>query len=77
MPHCHNADYYNKWPKAFTVPDIKADQIVKLFVEEIVCRHGAPERLLPVRGKNFLSQLMKEVIAVLKCKKVYTTAIIP
>jgi len=35
-------DYLTKWPEAFAIPDQKAETIAKLFVEEIVCRHGIP-----------------------------------
>ncbi len=43
-------DYFTKWPEAFPVPDQTAETIARLFVEQIVCRHGIPEELLSDRG---------------------------
>ena len=40
-------DYLTKWPDVFAVPDQTADTIARLLAEEIVTRHGVPERLLP------------------------------
>ena len=70
-------DYLTKWPEVFATPDQSAFTIAKLFVEEIVSRHGVPAQLLSDRGKAFLSQLMQEVNEVLGVKKVNTTAYHP
>ena len=70
-------DYLTKWPEVFAAPDQTAFTIAKLFVEEIVCRHGVPAQLLSDRGKAFLSQLMREVCEVLGVKKLNTTAYHP
>ena len=60
-------DYLTKWAEAFAVPD-KTETIARLLVEEIFCRHGAPQELLLDRGANFLSNLIKEVCQILKIK---------
>ena len=51
-------------------PDQTAQTVAKLYVEGIVCRHGAPQELLLDRGPNFLSELFLEVCRLLKVKKV-------
>ena len=70
-------DYLTKWPEVFATHDQSALTIAKLFVQEVVCRHGVPSQLLSDRGKAFLSQLMMEVCRVLGVKKVNTTAYHP
>ena len=70
-------DYLTKWPEVFATQDQSALTIAKLFVQEVVCRHGVPSQLLSDRGKAFLSQLMMEVCRVLGVKKVNTTAYHP
>ena len=35
-------DYLTKWPEVFATSDQTALTIAKLFVEQIVCRHGVP-----------------------------------
>ena len=55
----------------------KAETIARLFVQEVICRHGAPERLLSDRGSNFLSDLMTEVCRLMDITKVNTTGYHP
>ena len=70
-------DYLTKWVEAFAVPDQSATTIAKLLVEEIFCRHGAPEHLLSDRGANFLSSLIQDVCKYLNIKKVNTSGYHP
>ena len=53
------SDYLTRWPDAIPVEKADAETTAKLFVEEIVCRHGAPRMLLSDNGKNFRSNLLK------------------
>ena len=70
-------DYLTKWPVAFAIPDQKAETIAKMFVENIVCRHGIPEELLSDRRTNFLSTLIHEVCKLLGVKKINTSGYHP
>ena len=70
-------DYLTKWVEAFAVPNQTAETIAKLLVEEIFCRHGAPEHLLSDRGANFLSDLVQEVCRLLNVTKVNTSGYHP
>ena len=70
-------DYLTKWPEAFAIPDQKAETIAKLFVEQIVCRHGIPEELLSDRGANFLSTLIQEICKLLGVSKINTSGYHP
>ena len=46
-------DYLTKWPEVFPTSDQTALTIAKLFVEQIICRHGVPAQLLSDRGAVF------------------------
>ena len=70
-------DYLTKWAEAFPIADQRADTIARIFVEQIVCRHGVPEQLLSDRGTNFLSELIKGVCDVLGVKKINTSGYHP
>ena len=70
-------DYLTKWVEAFPTADQKAKTIAKLLVEQVICRHGAPERLLSDRGANFLSDLIAEVCRLLKIQKINTSGYHP
>ena len=70
-------DYFTKWAEAFAVPDQRAETVAKLFVEQIVCRHGLPDELLSDRGANFLSTLVQEICKALGVKKINTSGYHP
>ena len=70
-------DYLTKWVEAFAVKDFGADTTARLFVEEIICRHSAPRKLLSDRGKNFLSKVVKAVCKLVNTAKVNTTSYHP
>ena len=70
-------DYLTKWPEAFAIPDQTAETIARIFVEEIISRHGVPGKLLSDRGANFLSGLLQEVYHLMGIKKLNTSAYHP
>ena len=62
-------DYLTIWVEAFAVKDLGADTTARLFVEEIICRHSAPRKMLSERGKNFLSKVVKAVCKLVKIQQ--------
>ena len=54
------------------IPDQRAETIAKMFVEHVVCRHGAQRELLSDRGANFLSDLVAEVCKLFSVQKLKT-----
>ena len=70
-------DYLTKWVEVFPTADQTALTIARLFVEQIISRHGVPRELLSDRGANFLSSLLQEVCKVMGVHKVNTTAYHP
>lgn len=70
-------DYLTKWPEAFAVPDQTAETIARLLVEQVIVRHGVPERLLSDIGPNFLSALVQEVCKLVGTSKINTSGYHP
>ncbi len=70
-------DYATRWPEAFATKDQKAETVAEIFVNEILCRHGAPVELLSDRGRNFLAEVVMEVWRFTRTRKVYTTSYHP
>ena len=70
-------DNLTKWPEAFAMPDQTALTVAKIFVEQVICRHGMPRTLLTDRGTNFLSKLFQEICKFLKIERLLTTSYKP
>lgn len=66
-------DYFTKFVEAYATPDITAETISKLFVEQIVCRHGSPAILQSDRGTDFTAKLTHEISRLMNTKLVHTS----
>ena len=62
-------DHFTKWPEAFPLPNQEAKTIAKVFVEQIICRYGAPRTFLTDRGANFRSYLIDNIFSLLSIKR--------
>ena len=70
-------DYFTKWVEAYPLQKMDAGTIASVFVSGFVSRFGAPENLHTDQGKNFDSNLFKEVCSLLGVHKTRTTAYHP
>lgn len=70
-------DHFTKWVEVFATPRANSLTMAKLFVEEIICRHGAPQKLLSDRGAAFLSRMSRHLYRLLNVRKVNTSAYHP
>ena len=66
-------DHFSKWVEAVPIPDQSASTIVRAVVRKIFSRHGVPKMLLSDQGRNFTSDLVKEVCNLLGVTKLYTS----
>ena len=71
--HFDFVDRFTAWPEAFAIPSCESPVLAQIFVDEIVSRHGVPKTLLSDNGKNFVSNLMKDVYEILGITKITTT----
>ena len=71
------ADYFTKWPEAYALPNQEATTVAEVFVREYVCRFGVPLELHSDQGRNFESNVFKEMCALLGIKKTRTTPLHP
>ena len=70
-------DYFTKWVEARAVKDIKATTITKFIFEEVITRHGVPERILTDRGTSFRNELVESLCEVMGTRHSYTSAYHP
>ena len=50
-------DYLIKWVKVVAILNQRAETIAKMFVEHVVCRHGAPRELRQIKVQIFFQIL--------------------
>ena len=70
-------DYLTRWAEAFALPDATAKETARVLLEEIICRHGCPKRILSDNGQNFNSKMIRELCDLMDARKVFTTAYNP
>lgn len=70
-------DYFTKWPEAIAVPNQEAETVAKALVEHVFSRNGVPVEIHTDQGRNFESQLFKEVTSLLGITKTRTTPLHP
>jgi hypothetical protein len=70
-------DHFTRWVEAFPMRKNDAETCARLLVEQIVCRYGAPQKLLSDRGSPFLSSLAYKVYKLMNIHKLNTTAYHP
>ncbi|PIK55613.1 hypothetical protein BSL78_07465 [Apostichopus japonicus] len=71
------ADYFTKWTEAYAIPNQEAVTVARVFVEQFVLRFGVPLQLHTDQGRNFESNLFKELAQLLGIDKTRTTAFHP
>ena len=70
-------DYFTKWKEAYPMKNMEATTVARILVQEFICRFGIPESLHTDQGRNFESDLIKEVCKLLDIKKTRTSAYHP
>ena len=65
-------DAFSKYCEAFPLENHTSLTLAKVFVTQILCRHGAPQSVMSDRGPEFLSDLFQSVLEVLGVKQLNT-----
>ncbi|PIK39792.1 Retrovirus-related Pol polyprotein from transposon [Apostichopus japonicus] len=67
------ADYFTKWVEAFPLKDQSAETVADTLVTDFVSRFGVPKQIHTDQGRNFESNLFKELCQLLGVDKTRTT----
>jgi hypothetical protein len=70
-------DHFSRFVRAVPTPDQTAASVVRALLDNWIYVFGPPKRLLTDRAQNFSSELLREVLGMLKIHKVFTTAYHP
>lgn len=66
-------DYLTKWPEAKATPSATAEDTEKFIYEEIICRHGCPQKILTDRGTHFNNRLIDSLMERFKIRHLLST----
>ena len=58
-------DYFTRWMEAYSLPSQHAEIVAQKLVHEFISRFGTPLEIHSDQGRNFESQLFKEVLRLL------------
>ena len=70
-------DCFTKWVEAFPLSNMRTETIALVFVREIVCRYRVPLEVYTDQGRNFDSNLIKELSQLLGIRKIRATPLHP
>ena len=70
-------DYFTKWIEAYPIPNQDAKTVADKLTLEFIARYGAPLEIHTDQGRNFESQIIKNVCKILGIHKTRTTAFRP
>ena len=70
-------DYFTKWIVAIPIRNQEASTVANKFVEKFVSVFGVPKQIHSDQGRNFESNLFKEMCEILGSEKTRTTAFRP
>ena len=62
-------DHYTRYAQAFITPKQTAPYVAKTFWENFLVHYGWPDKIITDQGKNFESQLIKELCDLAKVQK--------
>ena len=69
--------YFTKWKEAFAIPNHTSAIVADKLVQEVFLRFGFPAQIHSDQGKEFESQLFKEICSLLGVEKTRTCAYRP
>ena len=67
------SDYYTKWTESFPMPNMEAQTVAKIIVEEVVARFGVPAVIHSDQGSQYESRLFQGMCQLLGIQKTHTT----
>ncbi|UYV76601.1 hypothetical protein LAZ67_14001425, partial [Cordylochernes scorpioides] len=70
-------DYITRYAITKAIPDGGAIETAKFLVEDVILKHGAPREIITDCGRNFISQVIKEINALCGIVHRFTTAYHP
>lgn len=62
-------DDLTKFADWYPMPNMDAETVAEVFVDELIRRYRIPKKLITDQGANFISKLFKRVCSLLRIRK--------
>jgi transposase InsO family protein len=70
-------DCFTRFIAAVPIPNERAEMLAKALLDHWIILYGPPEKLLSDRGPSFMSSVLREVLDIVGCQIIYTSAFHP
>ncbi|KAI5718458.1 hypothetical protein M8J77_021475 [Diaphorina citri] len=70
-------DRFSRWPEAVPIPDISAETVARNLYNSWIARFGLPKTITSDQGRQFESQIFRELCQLFGIKHVHTTSYHP
>ena len=70
-------DYYSRYTVCMAIPDLTAATVARHFHDKVICRFGAPARIVMDNGKAFASKYFEEFCAAFGISQSFTSVAHP
>jgi transposase InsO family protein len=70
-------DHFSKWVECVATPNFTAQTTAACLMDRIICRFGAPQRIITDRGTNFESSLFQSLCQIFQIAKLRATSYHP
>ena len=70
-------DYLTKYAEVKAVPNLSKEVTAQFILDDIICRHGAVEEILSDQGRNFMSDVVQQLMKLVGTRGVKTTTYEP
>jgi hypothetical protein len=70
-------DHFTRYVKAFPIPDVTAETCPRVYVTQIITRHGTSSQLITDQGRAFMSKFFQETCRILGVRRTRTTSLHP
>lgn len=66
-------DRFSRWPEVFPITDMKAETVAREFYNGWICRFGVPAKVTTDQGRQFESELFRELSKLMGSERQRTT----
>jgi transposase InsO family protein len=70
-------DHFTRYVEAFPIPDMTAETCARVYVTQIITRHGTGSQLITDQGSAFMSKFFQETCRILGVRRTRTTSLHP